>query len=156
MSKKDKITIEVTTEQIRAGLQKLIRSEHSALITQQIIDNLSITDQGLSQLYQALSGVRPHFKFKVLDTVFIPFDSLATWRMNKENMTAANILFKDKVKGVIKQVDTLRTYPYLVEYTLINDTKEESIDETWVKENYLWSRIENELIEHTVEGEDLF
>ena len=137
MQKKEHINIRVSLEELRAGLQKMIRSEHSSLISKVIIDNLSVTEVGLQQLYRAMSGVSEKFKYKTLDEVSVKYDALSTWRMDKEKMKEANLIFQDHVNGTVTEVDPQRSQPYHINYECIDSKGARSKEDSWVSEEYI-------------------
>lgn len=149
---KTHINVKISVSEIRAGLKKLIRSEHSELISEMIVSNLAETEEGLSQLYLAMSGVRVQFRFKVFDEVWVKFSSLATWRMDKEKMQAADLMFKGMVKGTIVEMNPHKTLPYKVKYTYRGKDDVEGTDDYWLDESNLVRRTDNELLEEVLNG----
>lgn len=138
------VTITVTIDQIKQALQKLIKSEHSKLIANVIVDNLSVTDRGLSQLYNAFTGVQDICPYKIGQEVLVDVHALSSWRFDKKAMKDANIIINDKIKCSITDIDMLRNTCIHVKYTYLTikqniddiheDTKEE--DDNWVKLDY--------------------
>lgn len=143
---KTHIKIEVAIDDIRASLQKVIRSDYSPLIAETIITNLLKTEEGVKQLYLAMSGVKVCAKFKVLDKVLVKLDALATWRMDKDKTHEGGYTFKDKMKGVISEVDITATLPYRVSYKYISPSGQEEKDDYWLDEKNIELSNSNEII----------
>ena len=131
---KTHIKIEVAIDDIRANLQKMIRSDYSPLIAEIIITNLLKTEEGVRQLYLAMSGVKVCAKFKVLDKVLVKLDALATWLMDKDKTRERGFTFKEKMKCVISEVDMTASLPYCVSYTYIASSGQEEKDTYWLDE----------------------
>lgn len=138
MSKeKTHINIEVKIDDIRAGLQKLIRSDYSSLIAETIVTHLSITEEGLKQVYLAMSGVKVCAKFKVLDKVLVKSDTLPSWRMDLDKTKEAGYSVKGLVKGNIQDIDMTQSSAYQIYYKYLNSAGEEHIDTIWINEKYI-------------------
>lgn len=146
MAKKEKFEIRITTEELRLALRDALSgSRFSTMVSDVIINNLSITEIGLEQVYKALGGIAPIAKFKVLDKVLVNNDALPTWRVDKA--ATEKLLFQDKMKAVITEVDLQKRSPYKVEYEYIDngggldpvkgswDVQEECI--TLVEDNFI-------------------
>lgn len=135
MSKdKTHIKIEVAIEDIRKTLQSKIRSEYSELMARIIVTHLGKTEEGIRQLYLAISGIEVCSKFKVLDKVLVKLDALATWRMDKEKTHENGFTFKGYMKGVISEIDMTLTLPYCVTYTYVSSGGQEETDTYWLDE----------------------
>jgi hypothetical protein len=133
MSKKTEISISVTVNEIRAGLQKLIGSEHSQVITEAIIENLAETEVGLIQLYRAMSGIKDSVPFRVMDEVWVNFDSLPTWRMDRDKMGASpGLIFKDRLRCTIGDINLQKADSIYVKYRIIDSAGIEKDDTYWV------------------------
>lgn len=128
------IKIEVKIDDIRAGLQKIIRSDHSSLIAETIVTHLLNTEEGLKQIYLAMSGVKVCPQFKVLDKVLVKLDALATWRIDKEKTQEKGLTFKGYMKAVISEVNMTLSLPYCVSYIYIASSGQEEKDTYWLDE----------------------
>ncbi len=130
------INLKVKTEDVRAGLQKVIRSEHAHLISNVIIEHLGLTGLGVEHLILALSGIEVTPRFKVLDKVYVKFDSLPTWRMNKEKMIANKMIIKDCIEATVVEVDMLVKSPYKLTYNFMHNSDDEiHKDNYWMEES---------------------
>ena len=145
MPKKEYINVQISVEELRAGLQKLIRSEHSFLISETIINHLAGTPVGLARLYQSMAGVRKTFKFKPLDEVYVDFHSLSTYKMDKDKMIASGLIVKDFVLCTVAEVSPFTDYPYKVKYTYIKPDGTKEVDDSWVKEDYLKFNVDQKI-----------
>lgn len=125
---------EITSEQLQILLQKIIKADHSDLIASVIIAHLETTTIGLEQLAMSLMGVAPMTNFKPLDEVYVNFQSLATWRMSREEMEKAGKIFKGKVYCVVIETNIYSKETVHVRYECIDDTGKEKHEEMWVNE----------------------
>lgn len=134
MSQKTHIDIKVTLDELRLSLQKLIKSEHSSLITEVIVNNLKTTEVGLEHLYKSFSGMKVVPKFKVLDEIYVKYQYLGSWRNDKNTMIEHNMLFKDHVKAVVIGIDMTKNYSVQIKYTGRDKGKEPEVHEHYVPE----------------------
>lgn len=134
MAKKTHIEVKVPVESIRDRLRKLLVSEHSQLIADVIVGNLSVTEVGLEQLFAAFAGIKDIRKYKVGDRVVCKAEVLYTWKFNKDDMAAAGQMHQGRVKGMIKDLNQYKKNMYEFEYTAIDGGKSEVIA-NWVAES---------------------
>ena len=138
MSNKDYIQVKIHKEQIRTQLKKMLSSEHSDLISQVIIDNLSVTEVGLSQLYKSFSGLKDEFKFKVGQKVLVNQSSLHTWRIDYEKMTEAGMIKQGQITCMITKLIKTQENPYTVKYIYLDSSGKEGEDTTDVEESAIF------------------
>lgn len=138
MSNKDYIMVKIYKEQIRTQLKKMLSSEYSDLISQVIVDNLSVTEVGLSQLYKSFSGLKDEFKFKVGQKVLVNESNLYSWRIDKEKMAEAGMLKQGKITCMIANLTKTQAKPYTVKYTYINSSGEQGEETTDVNESEMF------------------
>jgi len=155
MVKKESVQVTVTLDEIRAGLQKLIRSDHSRAITDVILGNLALSEIGLEQLYKAFNGIVPVCKFKVLDEVYVDMSVCASWQFDKEKMKDAKMIFKGHIKAQITEINIYKRQPLRLSYKYIdNSGVEQKYEHTWVEEKSV-HLITSEMIEDLKEEDQL-
>lgn len=137
MSSKDYIHVKISKEQIRTQLKKVLGSEHCDLISQVIIDNLSETEVGLAQLYKAFSGLKDQLKYKAGQIVWVKLSVLYTWKIGKDQMSAARMIHQEQVKALITEVTKTKLNPYKIKYDYIGIDGKQSEDEIEVEEESL-------------------
>ncbi len=133
------VTITVSMEQIKRALQKLIKSEHSKLIANVIVDNLSITDRGLSQLYNAFTGIEETCPYKIGQEILADVHALSSWRFDKPAMIEAGIIVNNKMKCGIMEIDMLKNSCLHVKYKYLRSDEgenHEQEDDTWIRLDY--------------------
>ena len=135
MQEKLHITINITTDEIRSQLQKMLASSpHAKLISQVIVGNLSTTEVGLEQLYKAFTGIHTPLKYSLLQEVWIDYDASYSWKMDKKEMTDAGLVHQGRIKATILQIDQYREKPYRVSHNAIKDGVTEVLDTLSVSE----------------------
>ena len=118
------VDIKLTSDEIKAILEKLIKSSHAPLIADIVVENLRFTEVGLSQLYLAINGVRRILPFKVLDKVLVDYNTLPTWRFDEEKSKAHFKVVNDKYPAVVVAVDPYKKYPFTIAFKYFNDNGE--------------------------------
>lgn len=120
------LNIKISHKELREGLQKMIHSEHSVLISEIIIANLVNTPVGLEQLFKAFLGLRTIAKFKVLDRVkFNVDDYLYAWNYSKEKTQEKGLIHQNLIRGIVTKVNLQSDKPYEVEYTAVDSQDKE-------------------------------
>jgi len=113
------VTFKLTTDEIEASLSKMIGSPHCKLLSSIIINNLEKTDRGLHQIVKAFAGVQEVSKYKVLDTLMVPWEDLSTWKMNEDAMIKDGLIIKGHVECVIFKIDPFKNENLYVRYHII-------------------------------------
>jgi len=123
MSKKI-VNIEFKVEDIKDVLfAKMDQSDPNViLIVNTIVDNLMITPKGLSQLLMACNGIRPKTQFKIDDEVLINFSEIVPWNRDKDMMQQMGLVFQDRIKGTIVDINLRKLLPISVSYEGYNTT----------------------------------
>lgn len=109
------INTTVSNIEIKKTLESLINSPYKSLISEVIVKHLANSDLGLESLFLAFANVVREIPFKVLDEVYIHYDNLPSWRLNRTSMES--ILFKNHVKAKITKIDD--TMKDSITYTFI-------------------------------------
>lgn len=139
MAKKNSVNITIQESEIRAGLKRIIRSDHSQLIVDSIIGHLSQHNPGLEDLFLAMAGIEKKLAFKPTDEVYVPLGRLPSWKVNKENTREAGLANKDYVVCVVKEVNHYASYRVHVKWTAKNDQNEDVSGEDWMNEDWLFT-----------------
>lgn len=137
MSSKDHILVKISKEQIRTQLKKMLGSEHCDLISQVIIDNLSETEVGLTQLYKAFSGLKDQLKYKAGQVVWVKVSTLYSWRIEKDKMVQAGMIHQDQVMALITEINETKLLPYKIKYAYIGGGGSQEEDQMEVAEEAL-------------------
>jgi hypothetical protein len=116
MSKKKTLNYQVTEDELKRTLRTILNSPYSTLIANVIIDNLKETDVGLNQFTKALSGISSEIPFKVLEDIWVPYENLATWRLNKQAMLDNGMVIRGYVKCSIVEIHPTRSESLRVKY----------------------------------------
>lgn len=112
---------------------RLEGSHHSRrILVDAIIDNLGETEVGLEQLYMAMQGIEVEIPFSVGDRVLIPFDSLATWRLDLDKTKEAGLLVKGCVVAEINEINPRKAQPIYVKYKAVKKNGTEPEEDTWI------------------------
>lgn len=120
------IEVKVTVESIRDSLRKKIVSENSKLITDVIIDNLSITEVGLKQLFRALSGIEDKIPYKVGDFVMVKIDPLYSWKFDKVKTREAGLIVQERLRAQIISIKPYHDASLEIQYDVL-DSNEDTI-----------------------------
>ena len=116
MSKKKILNYQVTEGELKRTLRTILNTPYSTLIANVIIDNLAESPVGLVQFTKALSGVSSEIPFKVLEDVWVPYESLATWRLNKQAMGDNDMIIRGYVKCSIVEIHPTKLESIRVKY----------------------------------------
>ena len=130
------VNITITKEQIFKKLKSILKSEHAHLISKIIIDNLAITEVGLSQLYKSFTGVEDTVDFRLGDEVYVEWNQLNTWRFNKDKMIANGLLEQGVVRCTIIEINMCRNCSIQISHPYYRDADDEiQTDTSWVSPN---------------------
>ena len=140
------IDYKMSISELKHVLKTQIRSEHSSLMAEIIINHLELTELGLSQLIGAMCGHKQTTNFKVLDEVYVSFDNLASWKMERNVMLANKLLFQDNILCKIIEIDLRKKESINVEYQYIDNAFEIKSYIYWVPERNIIFK-DDELIE---------
>lgn len=140
-----KITFEVTDEEIKKYLIKLIKSPNAELIAKTIVNHVQESELGLEDLYKSMLGLERTFKYNTLDTVWVRFGHLATWRYDKEKMKEQGLIVKDEyVKCTIVEIYPFKKCCYVLKYNCAKSSDSEITTDTYNVPEDLISGIVNE------------
>jgi hypothetical protein len=126
MKEKDKITVDITKDEITHSLSKCIKHDSAKLLAETIIGIASTTEIGLELIYKAMQGWERKFDFKVGQNILIPIENTYTWKMNKEATKNDPKYSKDGyIKAVITGIDAYARECYRLSYSYVDDKGEE-------------------------------
>lgn len=123
-----KIHIEIELGMLRDMLQRVINSEHSLLISTVIADHLSLTSQGLRDLYLALQGEKIKPKFHIGQPVKFASNFIFHSDIDKKAMEEAGMIKNNMAEGIIEEIDMRMNYPYKICHKAILKSGEPSTD----------------------------
>jgi len=103
--KKDYFMVEISKDMLKKSLLDIIKSDYKNIIANVIINHLTNTSKGSSQLYLALLGHEPNTKFRVGDVVLIDQSNTPTWKYDVKQLTPGVELINNKVKATIINID---------------------------------------------------
>jgi hypothetical protein len=129
INKKQYLDVRVSMDQLIKRLEDCFVKNlpNRSLIAETIINNLVLTEMGLSHLYNAFSGIKPYIHVKIDDEVLVPWDSLPTWRLDKKLMMEKGYLIKkDYVRATIKSIDLSKRDSIEIEYKYPNSSSIEN------------------------------
>jgi hypothetical protein len=142
MTQKSKsIMIEVTEDSIKRSLLRIIKSEHAPIIVDTVIKHLVTTEIGMEDLYYSLQGEERVFSYNIMTEVWVPFDRLPSWRIDKAKTTAKGLVYRDLyLKCKIAEINPLTRSCYRLMFNCVPTGNEEvSVQEYWVDANAIHS-----------------
>lgn len=125
----------ITNQQLQDLLEITLSSNHCKLISTVIMAHLETTPNGMEQFAMSLMGIAPTVTLKPLDEVYVNFNHLQTWRMNKSQMMEAGYLFKDKVRCTVIETNVYQIEPIHVRYVSIDSGGINKFDTMWIQES---------------------
>lgn len=138
----NKINVEVTDEDIKQMLKKNIVMPKASKFIDLLMGHICKDKTGMEQIYKALLGIYPEFKYKVGDWVYIDYTHLAMWRVDKEATMALPSIKEGKlIPCIIFEMDIYTDAPYHIKYEAIKDDK--TIQQEYVTmDSYIHSKVE--------------
>lgn len=132
--KKDHIMVKVAIDTIKKMLfDRLEGSMHTRrIIADAVVENLVETEVGLEQIYMAMQGIEIQIPFAVGDRALVPFDSLATWRLDLDKTQEAGLLVKGCVVAEITEINPRKAQPIYVKYKAVKKNGTEPEEDTWI------------------------
>lgn len=122
---KDKITVDITKDEITHSLSKCIKHDSAKLLAETIIGIASTTEMGLELIYKAMQGWERKFDFKVGQNILIPIEHTFTWKLNRELTKNSPECSKDgHIKAVITDIEPYARDCYRISYKYIDDAGE--------------------------------
>lgn len=136
-------------KQFEMLLKRIIKHEHSELISKTIIDAIKTNyspEICLSHIYNALSGIEPISKFKVLDKVWINLNQISSWRYDMEKTKETYEIRQNHIQGEVISVNLYQYASYTVKVELIDSNGNKVIVDETISDKNL-HKIEDLLIE---------
>lgn len=99
------------------------------MLTRKIIENLKLTEMGISQLFQAYLGMEEQTPWVVGDECLINPESVSSWNWDKAATIEKYPLYKDHIKTKIKEIDFRKKRAVVIEFDGFYGGKEKKIAE---------------------------
>lgn len=125
--------------QVRAVLRKLIRSDHSSMITDVIMGHMKQTPHGLQDLLMAINGIQRVLDFKPEDEVWISTKNLPSWEVSIPLTEAAGLVEKGFIKAKVISIDMYAYERVRVQYDGVRSSGERKLIEHWMAEDKVHS-----------------
>lgn len=138
-----KINVEITDSDIKEMLRKNIVMPKASRFIDLLVGHICKERTSMEQIYKALLGIYPDFKYKTGEWIYVHYSNLATWRVDKE-ATLALPGTKDMefIPCKIYEIDTYGEVPYKIKYQAVKDDKPSEQD-YYVLELHVHSKVEN-------------
>ena len=138
-----KIHVEITDNDIKEMLKKNIVMPKASRFIDLLIGHICKDKTSMEQIYKAMLGIYPEFKYKVGEWVYVNHDNLATWRVDKEpTMALPGVKNNELIPCKIYEIDIYGEVPYKIKYQAVKDNKPSEQD-YYVTESYIDSKVEN-------------
>lgn len=139
----NKINVEITDKDIKEMLRKNIVMPKASRFIDLLVGHICKDKTSMEQIYKGLLGIYPDFKYKVGEWVYVKYNNLATWRVDKEaTLALPGTKNMELIPCQIYEVDTYGEVPYKIKYQAVKDDKP-SEQEYYVSESYIHSKVEN-------------
>lgn len=138
-----KINVEITDSDIKEMLRKNIVMPKASRFIDLLVGHICKEKTSMEQIYKALLGIYPDFKYKTGEWIYVHYNNLATWRVDKEaTLALPSTKNMELIPCKIYEVDTYGEIPYKIKYQAVKDDKP-SEQEYYVSESYIHSKVEN-------------
>lgn len=119
------INVNVSKDELIKIMEGVLSAHpHNTILARVIVNNLTKSPVGISQLVKGLVGLETTTYFKVDDVITVPFNKLPTWRLNENRMREEGMLFQGRIEATILNVDLYDSSPLTIEYEMYdNDNK---------------------------------
>lgn len=139
----NKINVEVTDKDIKEMLRKNIVMPKASRFIDLLVGHICKDKTSMEQIYKAMLGIYPDFKYKAGDWVYVHYNNLATWRVNKEaTLALPGVKNMELIPCQIYEIDIYGEVPYKIKYQAVKDDKPSEQD-YYVVESYIHSKVEN-------------
>ena len=138
-----KINVEITDSDIKEMLRKNIVMPKASRFIDLLVGHICKDKTSMEQIYKALLGIYPEFKYKTGEWVYVHYNNIATWRVDKEaTLALPGTKNMELIPCQIYEIDTYGEAPYKIKYQTVKDDKP-SKQEYYVSESYIHSKVEN-------------
>lgn len=128
MSKTVEIMVSLAT--IQEKLQDSLRKSgdpNADLIARKIIENLELTEMGLSQLLQAYLGIEEKTPWVVGDECLVDPEKIHRWNWDEDASIKKYPLHKGCIKGKIKELDLRKRSSVVFEFPAVSSGTEKIV-----------------------------
>lgn len=132
---KDHIFVKVDIATIKKALHNKIGSFDTPathILINAIVENLAETEVGLQQLYMALNGIEATSRFRVGDTVLVPWGLLPNWRLDFDKTKEAGLIVKDCVVAEVDEINLRRSTSLTVVYKAVKKNEAEPVEDSYM------------------------
>lgn len=140
-----KINVEITDNDIKEMLRKNIVMPKASKFVDLLVGHICKERTSMEQIYKAMLGIYPEFKYKTGDWVYVKWDNIATWRVNKElTMALPGVKNNEFIPCLIYDIDTYGEVPYKIKYQSVKSGETNACEqEYYVLESAIHSKVEN-------------
>jgi len=121
MDQEKKVSIELTTTEVKELLMRHLDITQAHNVADVIIGHLVQTEKGLGQLFKGLIGVFPTLVYKEKDFVYVKLDYLPSWRMDKAKTAELPTVNNGHILAQIIECNPYKGSPYKVSYDVIKE-----------------------------------
>ena len=122
MDKIREFDVSIGEDNVQERLKELFKDpEHGAIMAECIVSLMDHSESKLSVLFQTTVKINRPVIYSIGDEVLCNINYISTWRWNQTEMENQGMIKDDHIKATIKQIKKHSAYPYMIEYTYIND-----------------------------------
>ena len=121
MEEEKKVSIELTTTEVKELLIRHLDVKQTHMVADLIIGHMVQTEKGLGQLFKGLIGVFPTLVYKEKDFVYVKLDYLPSWRMDKAKTAELPTVNNGHILAQIIECNPYKGSPYKVSYDVIKE-----------------------------------
>lgn len=114
-----KIHIDITDDEFKQLLSKYIVIPNKDKFVDLISGHLCKDSFTMGQVFKAMLGIYSTLNYKEGQYVYVPFDRLATWRVDKDLTLKLPGVVGDQIPCFIKKVEPFSETPYSVVYQAV-------------------------------------
>ena len=139
-----KINVEVTDDDLKQLLRKNVVMPKAPQFIDLLMGHICKERYAMEQIYKALLGIYPTFKYKEGDWVYIDFTYLANWRIDKDlTLALKGVKEKKYVPCHIYELDMYSESPYKIKYKAVKSGDIQSSEqEYYATDNGIYGKVE--------------
>ena len=141
----NKINVEVTDKDIKEMLRKNIVMPKASRFIDLLVGHICKERTSMEQIYKALLGIYPEFKYKTGDWVYVKWDNIATWRVDKDlTLALPEVKNNEFIPCFIYDLDIYGEVPYKIKYQSVKSGDTKGCEqEYYVVESAIQGKVEN-------------
>lgn len=120
------ISLDVVKQKLKSALEKG-GEPHAELITKMIVENLEISEMGISQLLLAFMGIEETTSWVVGDECMVHPDKISSYSWERDLTEKAVPFYKGHVKGKITAINLRKKKPVTFGFTGIYSTNSTTV-----------------------------